>query len=174
MIEVVAFGEVEQELLEHICGELRKVFGNCRAAKERIHVPGEAFSAARGQYDSAPFLAALAERARKSGAKVLGVTREDLYTPSLNFIFGHAMLGGEACLISLRRLHQSFYGKSEEDKLFKERVVKEAVHELGHCFSLQHCPDKRCVMVYSNSIAEVDYKTRSFCKNCARRLNASD
>ncbi len=171
MIEVVAFGMVEQALLEHVCGELRKVFGACRVAKMCLEVPGEAFNPARRQHRSDLFLAALAEHAKNSNAeKVLGVTEEDLYTGSLNFIFGHAMVGGEACIVSLRRLRNAFYGRREDEALFRERAVKEAIHELGHCFSLQHCSDKRCVMVFSNSIAEVDYKTRDFCKKCEGQL----
>ena len=37
------------------------------------------------------------------------------------------------------RLRQEFYGLEKNEQLFLQRVVKEAVHELGHTFGLGHC-----------------------------------
>jgi pyruvate-formate lyase-activating enzyme len=34
-----------------------------------------------------------------------------------------------------------------DEALFLARVVKEAVHELWHTFGLEHCRDRRCVIV---------------------------
>jgi archaemetzincin len=49
--------------------------------------------------------------------------------------------------------------------------VKEAVHELGHMFGLDHCSDLRCVMHFSNSLADTDRKGRDFCPSCRARLD---
>jgi archaemetzincin len=38
--------------------------------------------------------------------------------------------------IYLPRLRQGFYGLKKNEKLFLQRVVKEAVHEIGHAFGL--------------------------------------
>jgi archaemetzincin len=38
--------------------------------------------------------------------------------------------------IYLPRLRQEFYGLKKNEKLFLQRVVKEAVHEIGHAFGL--------------------------------------
>ncbi|HID92836.1 MAG TPA: hypothetical protein EYP60_01955 [bacterium (Candidatus Stahlbacteria)] len=46
----------------------------------------------------------------------------------------------------------------------KERVLKEAVHELVHC------KDPNCVMHLSNSILDTDRKSTNFCSKCKQKL----
>jgi archaemetzincin len=98
--------------------------------------------------------------------RLLGITDVDLFTAGLNFIFGQAFIGGRECLISLARLRPSFYGQPDDADLFRERVIKEAVHELGHTFGLSHCGDPQCVMMFSNSLTDTDRKSSTFCLNC--------
>jgi archaemetzincin len=43
------------------------------------------------------------------------------------------------------------------------------VHELGHVFGLEHCPDPECVMHFSNSLLDTDRKSTSFCSQCRAR-----
>jgi archaemetzincin len=89
-----------------------------------------------------------------------------------NFIFGLAQLRGRVALVSTRRLDPTFYGEKPSPGLFLERVVKEAIHELGHTFGLGHCADPRCVMSFSNSISDVDAKSAAFCPDCKKKLYA--
>ena len=49
---------------------------------------------------------------------------------------------------------------------FRQRIVKEALHELGHTFNLRHCPDQTCIMHYCRSIRDVDRKSEQFCRYC--------
>lgn len=76
-------------------------------------------------------------------------------------------------LAPLARLRQEFYGLPSDPGLFRERAKKEAVHELGHVFGLLHCPDQRCVMHFSNSIAETDLKGWRLCGRCREMLEDS-
>lgn len=120
----------------------------------------------RQQYPSGPFLDALGTL--ESGLK-LGVVDGDMFSNSnlnLNFIFGEARRGREACVISTTRLFPEFYGFKPNQKLFLERIVKEALHELGHVAGLGHCPDTLCLMHFSNSIHDTDLKYARLCRIC--------
>jgi archaemetzincin len=49
-------------------------------------------------------------------------------------------MGGRVAAIYIPRLRQELYvKKSNINKLVEQRVIKEAVHELGHAFGLTHC-----------------------------------
>jgi len=135
-----------------------------------VEEPDYAYNSKRNQYYSTAILNRLKEIPSPAVDKKLGVTEVDLFVPSLNFVFGEAELGGRCALISLCRLRQEFYGLSADIDLLKERMVKEAVHELGHTFNLTHCPSAKCVMHFSNSLQDTDIKSANFCANCRDRL----
>ena len=99
----------------------------------------------------------------------LAIADLDLYVPELNFVFGLADWAAARAIIALPRLRQDFYGLPEDMVLFRKRVVKEAVHELGHTFGLGHCRDRRCVMTFSNSLSDTDYKGPGFCPKCQKQ-----
>jgi archaemetzincin len=100
----------------------------------------------------------------------LGVTDEDLYAENLNFVFGQAYSPGKTAVISTLRLNPTFYKQKPNENLFIERVVKEAAHEVGHTFGLKHCPIMTCVMSFSNSVGDVDRKTKYLCEGCRKEL----
>jgi len=52
--------------------------------------------------------------------------------------------------------------------LLRERLVKEASHELGHTFGLRHCADWRCVMTSSHAVERLDVKEAAFCEACRK------
>ena len=105
-----------------------------------------------------------------SNTKVLAICNFDS-SDDLNFILGEAHLGGRVAAIYIPRLRQDFYvKKSDTNKLFEQRVIKEAVHELGHAFGLTHCEKSRCVMHFSNSLQDTDLKHYIFCEGCNKIL----
>ena len=97
----------------------------------------------------------------------LGICNFDAYSLSLNFVFGQASLNGGVAVMYLPRLKQEFYGLGADRSIFIERVLKEATHEVGHVFGLNHCPKRSCVMHFSNSLADTDRKATDFCEICA-------
>lgn len=102
--------------------------------------------------------------------RVLGVINEDIYSGTYNFIFGCADgILSQLALISVIRLNENFYNRPEDGSLFEKRVLKEAIHEIGHTFGLFHCQNY-CIMQFSNSLMEADNKPIRFCENCLKKL----
>ena len=121
-----------------------------------------AYDMNRNQYHSTRVLEELEARCPDQGVKILGITKEDLFIPILTHVYGEAQLGGRASIISISRL----LIKHDHLDFGKERLVKEAVHELGHCFDLRHCQDSFCIMHYCRKLADVDKKSLQFCRYC--------
>ncbi len=101
---------------------------------------------------------------------VLGVTSEDLYFSIFTSVIGEACLGGRAAVVSTHRLHDERYGLPPNPERLRARLLKEAVHELGHCHGLVHCSSTLCVMHASSTAEEVDSKGSEPCVACERAL----
>jgi len=146
---------------------LREIFEGCQTRLEKAtSLQVNSYNDKRGQYHSTKILRWLSTLLRKGDMKrLLGVTDVDLYVPSLNFVFGEAESAGDVAVISTFRLDPKLHSQ-ENPSLFFQRVVKEAVHELGHTFGLGHCADLSCVMFFSNSIYDTDRKNETFCDRC--------
>src|SRR6185437_5909472 len=106
------------------------------------------------------------ERTADLDARILAVTRCDLYVPVLTFVFGEAQLDGFCAVVSAARLADEFYGLPPNERLRRERLIKEAAHELGHTYGLRHCSDWSCVMTSSHAVERLDIKTAAFCRCC--------
>lgn len=167
---IVPIGDVETELLENLAEVLSDRFSIPFNIGETLPIPEEVYNPDRNQYYSTAILKLLGRR--YSSVKVLGIIDKDLYVPELNFVFGEADLSGRLSVISITRLRQQFYGLPKDDVIFLDRVIKEAVHELGHTYGLRHCSNSGCVMFFSNSLLDTDKKGSSFCRSCSRKMEA--
>ncbi|MBD3192822.1 MAG: archaemetzincin family Zn-dependent metalloprotease [Candidatus Heimdallarchaeota archaeon] len=114
--------------------------------------------------DFLPFLERLKKEQKSNYA--LGLINDDLYVPELNFVFGVANRLKQAAIISFYRL------QTKNSQLFLKRILTEAVHELGHLFSLNHCHNPDCVMFFSNSLIDTDRKGFYFCPRCSKLIKA--
>jgi archaemetzincin len=136
-------------------------------------LPKSAYDESRRQYVASLILKYLSKRIILDVRDecILAVVDADIYEEGLNFVFGLAQSKNRICIISLARLRNEFYGLKPDEKLFSQRALKEAAHELGHTWKVSdHCPNKRCVMHFSNSISDTDKKTADFCAACKGRL----
>ncbi|MGA2460990.1 MAG: archaemetzincin family Zn-dependent metalloprotease [Candidatus Bathyarchaeia archaeon] len=128
----------------------------------------EAFDSRRIQYHSTRILALLEKHIQSTQVcRLLAITDYDIYAPGMNFVFGEARLAGRVGVISTHRLKAT---GSETHSLYAERMVKEAVHEVGHTLGLNHCQDELCVMHLSESLEDTDMKGSSLCGKCQQAL----
>lgn len=130
----------------------------------------DAFDPNRKQYNSSLLLKQLIASPPREAEKILGVVDVDLFIPILTFVFGEAQLKGIGSVVSLHRLHSQFYGLPEDRELTTERLVKEAIHELGHTFGLIHCSQPQCVMNSSTYVENIDQKPAELCPLCQRSI----
>ena len=132
--------------------------------------PVFAWSEKREQYYSTLLLQSLALRAQP-GERVLGITQVDLYVPVLTFVFGEAQLGGPSAVVSTYRLREETYGLPPDPIRLRERLLKEAVHEIGHTYGLRHCSEWDCVMTSSHGVEMIDVKSSDFCPSCRKAVH---
>ena len=162
--------QIDSYILEILKQSLEQTFDCPVEIKAQISSLDYAYDEKRKQYQAPRMLATLRSSSMEPGDRCLGIVDVDLYSPGLNFIFGEADISSGVAIISLYRLRQERYGLPQDEGLFQDRAIKEAVHELGHTYHLSHCQDVKCVMHFSNSLADTDIKGVSFCQKCQQRL----
>jgi archaemetzincin len=171
VVHFVPLGPLPGGRLDHLAqrvGQLLRL--EVTQASEEVAVD-DFFDARRDQYRSDLLLERLG-RTLPDKPRVLGVTDVDLFIPVLTFVFGEAQLSGRIAVVSAYRLRNEVYGLPQDKALTEERLVKEAMHELGHTFGLLHCHNPVCVMQQSTYAEMVDLKTANYCPECQERYEA--
>lgn len=169
-------GLVEYDLIYNISSRLNGLFRLFEFAISHKHLelPLHAFNDSRRQYNSSIILDELSRLYNREffshHHRIVGLADVDAYVLGLNFVFGEALLGGPVAVVYLVRLRPEFYGRAPDQEILAERTCKEIVHELGHTFGLRHCPNPKCVMHFSNTILDVDFKEMLFCLRCQSSL----
>ena len=171
-LQLLPIGSPDSRLLEWLRQALHEKF---RVPTEILAPPLDpsfALHAERQQFHSSEIIAAAQRYINKDTWRLLGVTNLDLYIPILTFVFGEAQLGGPASIVSYHRLQQEFYGLPEDMDVLANRLLVEAVHELGHTLHLTHCHEYRCAMAPSHAVEWIDLKDSGFCEECLARVQA--
>jgi archaemetzincin len=132
--------------------------------------PQPSFHPEREQYHSSEILQRMQSFLHPQAWRLLGVTGVDLYIPILKYVFGEAQMGGPCALVSYHRLRQEFYGLDRDDDLLNQRLLKEAIHELGHTLDLRHCHDYRCAMASAHAVEWIDLRESTLCESCSARV----
>ena len=166
-IALVPVGGVERAPLGWLKEDLPGIFQAGIVEFPPLPLSPRHFRKERDQYLADGILADLTPPVRNGTLLLFGITGADLFSPGMNFVFGVASTG--RALISTFRLRPEVYGIAPNSKLYRWRVVTEAVHELGHALGLPHCEYPGCVMYFSTWIGDTDRKGPGFCYRCGQR-----
>lgn len=169
-IVVVPMGDIDYSLVNKLASQLVSYFNVGVDILQGAKIPPEAFNQQRGQHYSTVILNKLELMKSGPGEKILGLVDEDLYVPSKNYVIGESDPVGKSAVVSLFRLRRENYEMLDEAKVLYSRVLKEAVHHLGHSWGFEDCRNPKCVMYFTDDVAQVDMKTNRFCDNCLRRV----
>jgi archaemetzincin len=165
-LHLLPIGNVEDGLLKTLRPALEETFHvSSKVLPVRLD-PQFAFHGERQQYHSSEILQRMQSFLTADSWRMLGVVEVDLYIPILTFVFGEAQMGGPCAVLSAHRLRQELYGLPPDPELFHQRVLKEAVHELGHTLNLTHCEDYTCAMAPSHAVEWIDLKESTLCASC--------
>lgn len=169
-VDIIPIGEIEDSLILPLQNSLLQTF-RLKTRLRRLNVDlSLIYDHDRNQYNSSGLLLQLINNVPSETLKILGITDIDLFIPIFTFLFGEAQLNGVGALVSIHRLRNEFYGLPSNKELLISRLIKEAIHELGHTFGLIHCFTIRCVMNTSTYVEEIDQKSSLFCKFCEQKI----
>ena len=164
-ILISPIGNLSTELVETVAREIQRAFGFATETGVILEDITFALDQNRQQYHSTMILDHMAAAMPAHCLRVLAITTVDLFIPILTHVYGEAQLGGAASIVSTYRLNESGSAMNITPR-FLERIVKEAIHELGHTFNLRHCPEHTCIMHYCRSEDDVDRKSDDLCRYC--------
>jgi archaemetzincin len=172
-LSIVPINSIDTGLLTRLALCLEERFLYRCVVRTPLEVPKTVLNSVRKQLFFGSIAAKLCAAYEPRNELLLGITDFDLYKTSHQFIFGSSSPAQRCAVVSIHRLRAEFYGqKSDENALF-QRLLKEAVHEIGHALGLKHCYNSRCAMYYSNSIFDTDNKYSQFCDACDKRSRAN-
>jgi len=166
LIAVVPLGKVEEDVLRVVADSLQGILRLPVDVRGMMPIPQDAFISARNQYNAMAIIRYLAENHSERSLKVIGIMTKDICNPIITYVFGEAYMGGRAAVMSSARLSVTPSGEPVSRERFLDRVVKVALHEIGHTFNIPHCHTGRCVMRASNNLIELDDKLNYLCNYC--------
>ncbi len=164
-IVISPIGDFAPDLLDLLREEIKHIYGFPTEVVSLLEDLDFSFHPNRNQYHSTPILKELARKAPAGALKVLAVVQVDLFIPILTHVYGEAQLGGKACIVSTIRLNEGHHSFNTQQP-YLGRIIKEAIHELGHTFKLRHCREHTCLMHYCRNEGDVDRKSDQLCRYC--------
>jgi len=181
IIYLQRIGRLDQSLLinlkSHLERELNEFKVLVKINKDQITLTKSEYDKSKEQFNAFKLLKRIKrEFLNEDFFRILGIIDKDIYAKKHNFVFGLSNMRSGVAIISITRLRGSFYKdtsilykKHEIRKDVEYRILKEAIHELGHTFGLGHCSNL-CVMHFSDSLLEIDKKVPEFCESCLNIL----
>ena len=167
---MIVLSEIDAHLIGRLKSSLETTFDCSLEIRYKLNNLKYAYDRRRNQYISPGLLFRLNRIKRSSGDKILGVVNVDLYSPEYDFVYGEADVNAGVATFSTYRLISENPNNQSDDHIFEERVIREATHEVGHLFGMDHCKNSRCLMRTCTCLSEVDEAGNVFCTDCMKKL----
>jgi archaemetzincin len=135
-------------------------------------LPPSAFYPKRGRYRAERLLTELEHCADASALRVLGLASVDISTTKGKVedwgILGLASIDGRVGVLSSFRCRRGAHSPAQ----IAHRLGKTAVHELGHTFGLEHCPNAGCLMRDGRGTVLTTDGDYDLCADCREKLRS--
>ena len=160
ILAIVPVGTIRGSVLNTLKYEIPEYLPYEKVVREqKINLP-DSYDPVRKQYNAAFFFS---EATSGDYDSLLLVTDTDMYLGLLNYVFGH--YEGNTALVSMQRIDPS-WDQRDNPQTFRDRLLNESLHQLGHTFGLTHCK-KKCVMKHVSDVLDIDRRPIDFCKPCS-------
>jgi archaemetzincin len=171
-VELVPAGAVDAALLRALGEDLSEALGVQWCVGDALPLREEWRETEDGLYRSIHLIHALMDHAEEEDTRRtrrwrLAIADAGLCAEGIGPVFGEAAMEGCCAVIGLAPLRA---GSGADAGVLRDRMLTEAVHELGHLAGVRHCGRASCVMYPSRHIADTDTKERTFCTECRRSL----
>lgn len=165
-ISIYRYGDFSVNTAKKLENRLREYFPNVALKDQVLTLPSKHYNKERNRYRGTGLFEELGKH--RNNDAVIGLTNYVIFmanelSPTYG-IMGVSPVGTYKCVVS-SKIPSS--GKEQSDDNF----VKLALHELGHAFGLNHCPDQHCYMVDAEHKMKFP-QTTGFCESCKTKLNA--
>jgi predicted Zn-dependent protease len=187
ILGIVSIGKISLSILEKIKSQIESVFNNffydivliqeiklenCKVSpeiKEEFNLLDKSLKKV-SLFPTEDFFSIVRTQMLKSNLTIgLGLTNFPIYSSSdesLLFLFGEANLKHRCAIVSTHNLLDV-----NEIGVAESRILKEAIHEIGHLIlGAKHCNKSNCVMMFSETIGEIDKKSNYLCEKCKSEL----
>jgi len=168
IIYIQPLGEVNPHIMSLINSEIKHFYNKKLVMLPSVPLTKDLLAKSKTRYDASKIL-----KKFKSDKNILIITEKDIAVKYERRhseewgIFGLGACPGNTCVVSTFRLK-----RKATEKLFRERIVKVCIHELGHNLGLPHCKaDDKCLMNDANgTISQVDKECMYFCDSCKKKI----
>ena len=165
-ISIYRYGGFPVSKAQRLEKQLKFYFPKVVLKMQILTLPLEHYNKERNRYRGTGLFEELDKHS--NGDAVIGLTDYVIFKANeisqTYGIMGVSPVGTYKCVVS-SKIPSS--GKEQSNDNF----VKLALHELGHAFGLDHCPDQHCYMVDAEHKMKFPLTT-GFCESCKTKLNA--
>jgi archaemetzincin len=170
-VALFRLGNFDIELFHYVQSQLDSFYNIQTIDCGLKELPSKAFVNGRDRYVADTLLDYLFQNKPQGAQYALGLTEKDICTKDGNNpywgIFGLGWQPGPTCVISTKR-----FSKGVSNSKLNDRLSKIVLHEMGHNFGLEHCPDHECLMADADAkISNVDKEKKRLCESCRKQID---